>query len=219
VSVRAVRLLLATLLVGGVAGAAPRGEAAGPPSPASDAFYRYSGRVPLARLAPGTVLKRRAAQVVVGSLTTPVSAEQLLYRTTDEVGRPVVTVTTVIAPTPSAAVPRIIGYLSFYDGLDPRCDPSFTLTGGEPPGSANQQQAVEEDLLLSWYLDHGFVVTVPDFEGTRLHWMAGRESGQETLDGIRATESYLGAPTSTPVGLSGYSGGAVAADWADELAP
>jgi hypothetical protein len=49
--------------------------------------------------------------------------------------------------------------------------------------------------------------------------MAGRESGYGTLDGIRATESYLKLPAATKVGLSGYSGGALAGDWAAELAP
>jgi hypothetical protein len=62
-------------------------------------------------------------------------------------------------------------------------------------------------------------VTIPDFEGTGLHWMAGRESGYGTLDAIRATASFLGLGRRAKVGLSGYSGGAVAANWATELAP
>jgi secretory lipase len=216
--VRFVRGLVAVLVSCGVAGVVVpnAGGAAPPPAPSKDRFYRYTGHEPLARIPPGTVLKRRTVHVVFGPMTTPVAAEQLLYRTRDELGQPSVTVTTVMAPT-SAPV-RLIGYLSFYDGLDSRCDPSYALAGGTPPGSADQQQAEEEDLLMSWYLDHGFALTVPDFEGTGLHWMAGRESGYNTLDAIRATESYLRVPPTTKVGLSGYSGGAVAADWAAELA-
>jgi hypothetical protein len=49
--------------------------------------------------------------------------------------------------------------------------------------------------------------------------MAGRESGYGALDAARATESYLGIGRHTKVGLSGYSGGSVAADWASELGP
>jgi hypothetical protein len=60
---------------------------------------------------------------------------------------------------------------------------------------------------------------VPDYEGTNLEWGAGQESGYGTLDGIRATESYLGVPASTPVGMLGYSGGSIATEWASELAP
>ena len=40
-----------------------------------------------------------------------------------------------------------------------------------------------------------------------------------TLDGIRATERVLGAPSSTPVGMIGYSGGSIATEFASELAP
>ena len=72
--------------------------ASGPQVPGQDPFYRYSGTVPLARVAPGTILKERAVDLAIGTTTTPVSAEQLLYRTTGENGRPAVTVTTVIAP-------------------------------------------------------------------------------------------------------------------------
>ena len=49
--------------------------------------------------------------------------------------------------------------------------------------------------------------------------MAGRESGYGALDAIRATEEYLGIGPETRVGLSGYSGGSVAANWANDLAP
>lgn len=209
--------LLASLLIA-VLVASPSIGASAPSSPRHDAFYRYSGKPRLSRIPPGTVLKERAVQVALGTNATPITAEQLLYRTTGQRGRPTVTVTTVLQPMPASGRPRIVEYLSFYDGLAPRCDPSFTLTGGDP-GGASEQQAEEEELLISWYLGNGFVVTVPDFEGTRLDWMAGRESGYGALDGIRATESYLHAASSTKVGLSGYSGGAMAADWASELAP
>src|SRR6202042_101898 len=43
--------------------------------------------------------------------------------------------------------------------------------------------------------------------------------GYGTLDALRATESYLDMPADSPVGLTGYSGGSIAADWASELAP
>jgi len=60
---------------------------------------------------------------------------------------------------------------------------------------------------------------VPDFEGPDLHWVAGHESGWSALDGIRATESYLGMTSTQKVGLFGYSGGSIAGEWASELAP
>jgi hypothetical protein len=191
---------------------------AAPPLPPHDPFYSYAGTKPLKDFAPGAVLKQRAIQVMFGSTSTHLGAEQLLYRTTDQLGDPTVTVTTVIEPPAAAIVPRIVGYLSFYDGLGAQCDPSYTIRGGQPD-AMTEQQSEEEELLVMFYLDHGFAVTIPDFEGEGLHWMAGRESGYGTLDALRATETYIRVPTSTPIGLSGYSGGAVAADWASELAP
>jgi hypothetical protein len=181
------------------------------------------------------VLAKRAVTVSLNVSTTPqaglglpvgpvqaVPAEQLLYRTSDELGKPSVTVTTVLVPAtvvaPATVPPNIVAYLSFYDALSAKCDPSYTLTGGDP-GSANTTLSDVEQGLVAQYYALGYVVTVPDFEGTSLDWTAGHEAGYGTLDAIRATQSYLGAPASSPVGLSGYSGGAIAADWASELGP
>jgi len=206
---------LAVLLAGCFA--VERAAAGPPPLPSQDAFYSYTGTKPLKDIPRGAILKRRAIHVSFGTTSTPISAEQLLYRTTDQLGHPSVTVTTVIEPAVALA-PKIVGYLSFYDGLGDQCDPSYTIHGGQPD-PMTEQQAEEEELLVTFYLAHGFTVTIPDFEGEGLHWMAGRESGYGTLDALRATETYMHAPASTPIGLSGYSGGAVAADWASELAP
>jgi acetyl esterase/lipase len=173
----------------------------------------------LAALPPGTLLSSKPISLAVGTFSTPVTATQLTYRTTDQLGHPEADVTTVIAPSPlSGVVPRIVGYLSFYDDLGGKCQPSYTLAGGNS-GGANESQAEEEELLMAFYVANGWIVTVPDYEGPHLHWMSGRQEGQSTLDAIRATESALGLGATTQVALSGYSGGAVAADWASELAP
>ncbi|MHB8438587.1 MAG: lipase family protein [Acidimicrobiales bacterium] len=191
-------------------------SAAAPLPPNQDPFYAYSGPTE----AHGTVLSSRAVDLALGTVTTtPVHAEQLLYATTDELGNPSVTATTVLVPTPISVAPHIVEYLSFYDGLSPLCDPSYTLAGGNPGSSTYEQEAEEEELLISWYLSQGDIVTVPDFEGEGQHWMAGLESGQAALDAITSTESFLGLPSWTKVGLSGYSGGAVAANWASNVAP
>jgi hypothetical protein len=132
--------------------------------------------------------------------------------------RPSVTVTTVITPSSKVAVPRLVAYLSFYDALGSECDPSYTLTGGNP-GKANQQQAEEEEAILSTYENEGDILTIPDYEGTHLHWAAGQEEGYNTLDALRATENALHLGRRTPIGLAGYSGGSIAGEWASELAP
>ena len=210
-----VAVALGPLLVVASMTAAPSGASSGPVPPNLDPFYTYSGPTE----AHGTVLDSRNVDLALGTVaSTPVKAEQILYSSTDQLGDPSVTVTTVLVPTPVPVAPHIVEYLSFYDGLSPLCDPSYTLAGGNPGSSTYEQEAEEEELLISWYLSQGDIVTVPDFEGEGLHWMAGRESGQAALDAVSATESVLGLAPTTKVGLSGYSGGAVAADWASEIA-
>jgi hypothetical protein len=214
---RAVSLVAAGCLAAtSFAAIAPAAGAGGRVLPSKDPFYRYSGSKPLRDIKAGTVLKRRTVDVALGGNTTPVTAEQLLYRTTNERRKPAVTVTTVLLPQGAPAPTRIVAYLSFYDALGSECDPSYTLAGGNP-GSANEQQAEEEEALIASYLTTGAAITVPDFEGNHLDWAAGQESGYSTLDALRATESYLGVARSTPVGLTGYSGGSIAAEWASEL--
>jgi hypothetical protein len=213
------RLITIALVLASAFVLTPLSRAATRPLPSQDPFYAYSGPDPLETVAPGTVLKHRSVQLSLAGATTPIAADQLLYRTTDQLGHATVTVTTVLRPTPAPVLPRIVEYLSFYDGLSSQCSPSYTLAGGDSGDPTYQQEAYEEELLISWYLAHGDIVTVPDFEGTGLHWMAGRESGYGALDAARATASFLGLPRDTKVGLSGYSGGSVATDWASELGP
>ncbi len=185
--------------------------------PAKDSFYRYHGKKPLREIKRGTVVAKRSVMLSIGTVTPAlVPATQLLYRTQNQLRQPTVTVTTVANPLGVST--GIVAYLSFYDALGGKCSPSYTLRGGNP-GADNQQLATTESGLVASLVAQGYAVTVPDFEGTRLHWVAGQESGWNTLDGIRATERFLGAKKSTPVGLFGYSGGSIAGEWAAELAP
>jgi Secretory lipase len=195
--------------------AAPAADAATPVLPSQDPFYTYTGSTPLSQIAPGTVLKERGVSLSLDGLTVPVSTEQVLYRTTGELGQATVTVTTIIKPLISLIGTKIVAYQTAYDALGSECDPSYTLQGGNSSDSTAQ----EEELAIAAYVLAGFTVTVPDYEGTNLDWGAGQESGYGTLDAIRATEGYLRASTSTQVGMVGYSGGAIATEWASELAP
>ncbi|HVW79897.1 MAG TPA: lipase family protein [Mycobacteriales bacterium] len=200
-----------------VAGGAPASAAAGIVPPARDSFYRYSGTTPLARIPHGTALKERSVTLGLLTSSTPLPAEQILYRTTDAVGRPALSVTTVVLPVTGTVAPKVAAYLSFYDALTPLCDPSYTLRGGSA-GSLNESTAEIEQALVESLRASGDIVTIPDFEDERLDYVAGTESGMSTLDGITATLSVLGITTAAPVGLMGYSGGSIAADWASELA-
>lgn len=195
-----------------VAAIAPAAASAAVPTlPSSDPFYTYTGATPLANIAPGTVLKERT--IAVAGALTETTATQLLYRTTGELGQPTATVTTVIHPL-LPGTPKLISYQMAYDALGPECDPSYTLQGGNTKGATTN---VAEEQLLSAYIAAGDTAVVPDYEGTSLDWAAGQESGENTLDGIRAAESYLKVPDTTRVAMVGYSGGSIATDFAAEL--
>ncbi len=206
--------LVAALLATSAAtvGAATVGTpSASPQPPTQDPFYVWSGS--LSTVPPGTVLRSRAVSVPYLS-SVPVTATQLLYRTTNELGQPAVTVTTVLQPV-GASPTKLVSWQMFYDALGAQCDPSYEMQGGGGIGGAQ-----EEEQLMTPYLDAGDTVTVPDYEGENLAWLAGQQSGYQTLDGIRATEQWLHmAPATTPVALIGYSGGSVATQWAAEMAP
>lgn len=211
-------ILVAIAVVAASVGiSAPKAYAATAPQvPSHDPFYSYSGS--LASIPPGTVLKARTVTVPWEGLKASIQATQLLYRTTDELGNPTVTVTTVLQPLKPVARYhlRIVSWQMFYDALGSQCDPSYTLRGGNPGyGDSN-----EEEWLMTPYLAAGDTLVVSDYEGENLAWGAGQQSGYETLDGIRAAESWLkAAPSTTPVAMIGYSGGSIATQWAAEMAP
>ena len=205
------------VLTGAAVASAPQKDAGTLVPPSQDSFYRYDGKVPLSRIDPGTPLKTRSVTLGASTNETPLPAEQVQYRTTDATGHAVMSVTTYVLPPTGAVAPRVMAYLSFYDALGSQCNPSYTLRGGDP-GANNQQNAQVEQAIVQSLVRQGYVVTVPDFEDQTLDYVAGTESGMSALDGIRATLAVLRIPTA-PVGLVGYSGGSIAADWAAELAP
>jgi hypothetical protein len=185
----------------------------GPLLPSIDPFYKWTG--PLTGVAPGTVLRMR---IIVPSDVTakpPVLGEQVLYRTTGQLGQPIVTVATILRPLGIAPAPGLVSYQTAYDALGGQCDPSYTLRGGEgtDPAPDTDEQAIVG------YLDAGYTVVTSDYEGEALDYGAGLVAGYGTLDAIRAAEHVLTlVPASTPVGIVGYSGGSIATDFAAELA-
>lgn len=184
--------------------------APGPAVPTADPFYMWSG--PLAHDAPGTVLRTRTIAAAAGRASTAMKTTQLLYVTTDELGCRTVSVVTVFQPRhePASRATRLLSYQTSYDALGAQCDPSYTLRAGTEG---------ETDFIRS-YLSSGDTVVMADYEGEDAAYGVGQLSGYETLDAIRTAEEWLGVPeVSTPVGLLGYSGGAVATEFASELAP
>jgi secretory lipase len=213
-------LLVTTTAVTGFVPAQATPAPASSSAQADDAFYTPPAGYESAP--PGTILKTRPAQASLFSLVPQqAQAWQLLYRTTDQLGNPEATVSTVLLPAGAAPDPHrpLVSYQYATDSADPDCAPSRTITAGNPfPTIAGQA----EILLVNAMLVKGYAVSIPDYEGPKAAFGATRQAGQAVLDGIRAAESFtplgLDGPR-TPVGMFGYSGGAVATNGAAEAQP
>lgn len=184
------------------------------PSPKVDPFYVPPTDRELAAVAPGTILKVRPA-VAMASASKKMAAKawHLMLRSTDHKGRAVASVATVFLPANAPAQGRkVVAHNPAYDSLTLESAPSYAYVKGV--ALAGEQSTVQG------FLDKGYVVVVSDYEGLESLWAVGRNSGQGVLDAIRAAESFPELALSgaaTPIAITGYSGGAVAATWANEL--
>jgi hypothetical protein len=213
---RAVRLVVLAALVA-TAALAPAAHASVVP-PEQDPFYRYDGSRPLASIAPGRILKSRVVRYHVIGLELPIRVVQLLYRSTGQLGQPTVNVTSVLRPPLRVGVAKVISYQSFYDSLDRDDEPSYAIAGGVTFGGL---LPTTESVLIVPALLRGYTVVVPDTEGQNADFGAGPEYGLNTLDSLRAAfrSHAAGIRARSRIGLIGYSGGAIATEWAAELAP
>ncbi len=187
-----------------------------------DPFYQYTDSTPLSSFAPGTVLKSRTISVYIAGIKTTLKATQLVYRSTDAKLRPAANVTTVFTPdcskTSCENKNKVISYQSFYDSLNPEDGPSRAYAGGK---RLPDLLPAVETVLFGTYVKKGYTVVISDTEGQKANFAAGPEYGYNTLDSIRATFNVpqIGLARSAKVVLMGYSGGAIATEWAAELAP
>jgi len=212
---RKVSLLLVLGLAASMALMAPTARAL---TPSEDPFYRYEGTAPLESVSPGTVLNTRTLSYHVAGVPLPVTAVQLLYRSTGAIGQPTVNVTSVLLPPLRLGTPTVVSYQSFYDSLNNSDEPSYAISGGLSLGGLipDVESAIIAPALLA-----GDTVVVPDTEGENADFAAGPEYGTDTLDSLRAAlaSPATGLAGARKIGLIGYSGGAIATEWAAELAP
>jgi hypothetical protein len=211
-----VGLFAVMLLASWTALIAPAARAA--VTPDQDPFYKYEGSTRLKRVAPGTVLKTRSASFHLAEIPVPITAVQLLYRSTSALGKPTVNVTSVLLPPVPLSTSTALSYQSFYDSLNTEDDPSYAISGGFSTGGEIPQA---ESVLIAPALLAGETVVVPDTEGEEAAFAAGPVYGYNTLDSLRAALSSpaTGLTASTKIALAGYSGGAIATEWAAQLAP
>lgn len=156
--------------------------------------------------APGTILRLRAARGNFTGLTANSSAAyNILYRTTNSRYMPAWAVTTLILPKNGGHNNKLLSYQIPYDSADVNASPSYTLY-------TTPYADISAALGRGWY------VNVPDYEGPLASFTAGVQSGHATLDSIRAVlSSGFGLAHETRYAMWGYSGGALASEWAAEL--
>lgn len=209
------RTLFAALVLAAAALTAPAASAAElPPNPAVDPFYAQPA--PFPDVAPGTVLDSRPITIRAPTLPVPIRAWQVKYRSSDTRGAAIADVATIMQPLSPPAGPRtLVSYQTAQDGLSLDCAPSYVLaTGTALPA--------EELALMVPLLAAGHTVVTADYDGPDSEWTAGLNTAHGVIDGIRAAQSFAPAGlsgASTPTALMGYSGGAPASQWANEVQP
>jgi hypothetical protein len=197
------------------------GAATAPTDPRHDPFYAVPAKI--ADFSPGAVLdSREVTPAAFGSFGIQASAWQVKYRTTDHKGEPTATVTTILVPNVAAPVagrPRpVVSYQTAEDSNSLQCAPSYGLLSAAPVDNPASQA---ETIIIAAYLAKGDIVVVPDYEGPKSLYTVGIMAGRATLDGIRAAKVFspAGIAPDAPVGITGYSGGALATEWAAQLQP
>jgi hypothetical protein len=225
--VRATTGMLAAIATTAALLAVPAASTAAPAPPRAvsakadpnDAFHTYGGtKAQLAALKRGAVIKTRTRTYSLQGITLPITVVQMLYRTTDQLGRPTVNVTSVLKPPVALHPDRVVAYGSFYDSLNPLDGPSYAVSGGTSPGAA----AVHAELaLVAPFLLGGYSVVVADTQGRTADFAAGPEYARTTLDSLRAAihSPATGIVARPDIALLGYSGGAIATNWTAALAP
>ncbi|KAH8812905.1 secretory lipase-domain-containing protein [Xylogone sp. PMI_703] len=208
------KLFQTLLLFASIVDANPFPHKPKPLPPSQDPFYKpppfYEST------APGTVLGIRQAPQDLSPIFNVSEVYNVLYRTTDSHYQPSWALTTLLVPRSHGngkqkhAPTRMLSYQVAYDSPDVDASPSFALL--------DIYNSTFPDISLA--LNQGWFVNIPDYEGPLASFTAGVQSGHATLDSIRAIlNSNLLKEDKKDVRtvIWGYSGGALASEWATEL--
>ena len=214
-------LLIHLVLAAALPPAARLLDRAAPLDPSADPFYTPPSGYESS--APGTILRTRNVPTSLAlSSILPINvhgAYQLLYRTTDSLGNPQATVTTVIVPY-NADPKKLLSYQIAEDGAWINCAPSYVLQKGSSIEDGGT--SAPELLFIIAALNQGWIVNTPDYEGPMAAFTSGIQAGQAVLDSVRAALSsgdVTGISSSAVYQMWGYSGGSLASEWASELQP
>ena len=194
------------------------GRAVAALQPKDDPFYSYTGPPPLADIVPGTVLKTRSVPYHILGFPTLLKTTQLLYRSTSQTGNPTVNVTSVIQPLIQRDKTKVISYQSAYDSLNQNDEPSYAISGGRHAQRSRPQRRAGGLRSVPRRGVHGHR---PRHRGPEGGLRRGPRVRNEhaRLDPRRVQLVDRRLPSDAKVAMLGYSGGAIATEWAAELAP
>ncbi|MEJ2855889.1 lipase family protein [Saccharothrix sp. CCNWLW140] len=143
-------------------------------------------------------------------------AWQVMYHSTDALGRPnVVTGMILIPRSVDPATAPIVSFASGTYGPAFRCTPSEM----ERIGASYEQPAIND------MLNAGYAVVMTDYEGyhpdPKTTYITGRSEGHAVIDVVRAAQKLPGTGLSrtAKVVFRGYSQGGGASLWAAQLQP
>jgi uncharacterized membrane protein HdeD (DUF308 family) len=127
-------------------------------------------------------------------------AWRILFRSQDQYGRQTVSSGAVYAPATEGKDRLIVGWAHGTVGLGPQCAPS---------------RQVADPALFPWVndmLDHGWVVTAPDYGGAGgtgigEKYLIGAEQGRDLLNGVRAARNIPEAGAGNRFATYGHSQG------------
>lgn len=180
--------------------------------PSGMAFYTP----PATTGAKGDLIWYRPATVKLGSGAPGYQAWNLMYHSTDALGKPNVVTGTVIVPKAAwrgLGARPVISYAVGTHGLNQSCAPSLQLAQGTDYESANIAAALQA----------GYSVLISDnpgyTNGDTPTYLAGKAQGHAVLDIIKAAAQIPGAgvSASAKAAIWGYSQGGQTASWAAEL--
>lgn len=192
------------------------------PSPPADPWYAHPPQIDPATPA-GTVLASRPVQVPFYNLYGIAEAHQVLVRSNDSYGNPHAIIATILYPTAQWTGPGsrpLVASNHPIDSLGLDCSPSYTLSHKFSPQLNPFDPSFDQRALNA-----GMALVLPDHQGPKAAYAAGRLAGQAVLDSMRAARSFVPpGHTTSPladslIGQIGFSGGAIAGGWAAQIQP
>ncbi|NMO04336.1 triacylglycerol lipase [Gordonia sp. TBRC 11910] len=194
-----------------------------PAIPEFDRSFYLPAKAKYRDLKPGQLIAaRRVNLATLSVLPLNVDSWQVSYRSTNTRGEAIPAVATVIKPRGKAkrGPSRLLSYQVAEDSTAQYCAPTYQLQLASIPGNlTGSADSTYEGLLINSAVAAGWTVVIPDHEGPDSAFAAGPLHGRITLDGIRAARNFrpLGLSDDVRIGMTGYSGGAIATGHAAEL--